>query len=51
MDKQVKNLIKLMNELGFDEMNVPEEFESETPDEEILYEWSELEGGGFNETK
>lgn len=51
MDKQVNNVIKLMNELGFDEIKVPDELEFETPEEEIIYNWSELEGGGQNETK
>ena len=49
MGKQIDSVMELMEGLGL--KIIPEDFESETPEEEILYEWAELEGGGFNETK
>ena len=48
MDNRTENIIKLMEKLGAD-IEIPEEFRKDTPDEEGVYEWDEL-GGDMNET-
>lgn len=48
MDSRTKKFMKLMEQLGAD-IEIPEEFRNDTPDEEVVYEWDEL-GGDMNET-
>ena len=43
MDRQVENFLKLMEKLGSEDFVIPEHFEYDTPDEEVVYEWSDIE--------
>lgn len=43
MDKQVKNILKLMESMGIEDVFIPDQFEHDTPDEEVVYEWSDIE--------
>ena len=45
MDRQVENFLKLMENLGSEDFVIPDHFEHDTPDEEIVYEWSDIEEG------
>lgn len=49
-DERTEKILKLMEELGVD-LGIPEDFEFDDPDEEVLYEWDDLEGGGTNEAE
>ena len=42
MDKQVKNILKLMESMGIEDVFIPDQFEHDTPDEELVYEWSDI---------
>jgi hypothetical protein len=46
MNNRVEKMMKLMEELGVD-LGIPEEFEYDSPDDENMYEWDDLEGGGM----
>ena len=46
MNNRVEKMMKLMEELGVD-LGIPEEFEYDSPDDENIYEWDDLEGGGM----
>lgn len=48
MDERTEKLVALLNQIGA-EIEIPEEFRNDTPDEEVIYEWDEL-GGDMNET-
>ena len=48
MDSRTEKFMKLMEQLGED-IDIPDEFEFEKPDEEVIHEWDELEGGGTDE--
>ena len=48
MDSRTEKFMKLMEQLGAD-IDIPDEFEFEKPDEEVIHEWDELEGGGTDE--
>lgn len=41
MDK-VASMVELMKELGLDDMEIPEEFYSEEPEETLSYKWDEI---------
>lgn len=49
MDSRTEKFMKLMEQLGAD-IDMPDEFEFDSPDEEVIHEWDELEGGGMDET-
>ena len=49
MDSRTDKFMKLMEQLGAD-IDMPDEFEFDSPDEEVIHEWDELEGGGMDET-
>ena len=46
MNNRVEKMMKLMEELGVD-LGIPEQFEYDSPDDENIYEWDDLEGGGM----
>ena len=48
MDSRTDKFMKLMEQLGAD-IDMPEELEFDSPDEEVIYEWDEFEGGDVNE--
>lgn len=48
MDSRTEKFMKLMEQLGAD-IDILDEFEFEKPDEEVIHEWDELEGGDVNE--
>ncbi|WP_303000800.1 hypothetical protein [uncultured Eubacterium sp.] len=43
MDRQVENFLKLMEKMGSEDFVIPDHFEYDTPDEEVVYEWSDIE--------
>ena len=48
MDSRTDKFMKLMQQLGAG-IDIPDEFEFDSPDEEVIHEWNEFEGGDVNE--